>query len=244
MKSQIFTSLCVLSAVGVLCLGTTARAESITFSGATPTAYFGVFPIGPEFDATVALPRFDPALGTLGTVSLTLDAVGTTSGWGLYVFNPFLSQQSAFGVVGGSLRLLRPDNSELILLGHGSPITGLGVLPPESTTYVRIPVPDSTTTTLLTNPGDLSLFTGADTITLPVDGFGFPDVYPNTLRISSATSQTGFGRVTVTYEFTAIPEPSSLTLLAVMTPGVALVLRRRLGRLRGLNSATVAETRL
>ena len=178
MKCHIFTSLRVLSAVGMLCLATSARAQSTSFSAATPTASFGE-----TFDETVALPRFDPALGTLNSISLRLDAVGTTAGWGWNVVNPFLFQVPGYGLVSGSLGLLRPDNSELVFLGHASPWTLLGVLPPASTTPVFIQVPDSTATMLLTNPGDLSLFSGTDTITLPVGGFGYPYMGPNTLEI-------------------------------------------------------------
>jgi len=235
MKCQIFTSLRVLSAVGMLCLATAARAQSSSFSAATPTASFG-----PSFYETVALPRFDPSLGTLDSISLRLDAVGTTAGWGWNVFNPALFQQPAYGVVSGNLRLLRPDNSELVFLGHASPWTLLGALPPASTTPVLIQVPDSTATMLLTNPGDLSLFTGTDTIALPVGGFGYPYMSLNTLEIVSVTPQTGFGRVTVTYAFTAIPEPSSIALLALATPGVARLLQRRSGKPRRVDFATPA----
>jgi hypothetical protein len=235
MKCQIFTSLRVLSAVGMLCLTTAARAQSSSFSAATPTASFG-----PSFYETVALPRFDPSLGTLDSISLRLDAVGTTTGWGWNVFNPALFQQPAYGLVSGNLRLLRPDNSELVFLGHASPWTLLGALPPTSTTPVLIQVPDSTATMLLTNPGDLSLFTGTDTIALPVGGFGYPFMSLNTLEIVSATPQTGFGRVTVTYAFTAIPEPSGIALLALATPGVACLLQRRSEKPRRVDFATPA----
>src|SRR6476646_9341196 len=96
-----YSSLCVLSAVGMLCLATGAKADSITFSASTPTAPFSAFPVGGAFTETAILPQFNPGLGTLHSIDFTLEAVGATPGWGLNVFNPFISPLSASGVVGG-----------------------------------------------------------------------------------------------------------------------------------------------
>jgi hypothetical protein len=218
MKCQFSTSRGLFLAVEMLCLATAARADSIAFSAATPPTAFYDYALGITFNQTVTLPKFNPALGMLDSIALKLDAVGSTSGWGLNVYNPFEFAVDASGGVSGSLSLSRPDGSKLIFMGHYSSFDNLWSLPRLSTTPVFVSVPDSTGAALLAEPGDLLLFTGVDSITLPVQGFGSPVVYPNPMRIDSVTPQIGYGRVTVTYDFTPIPEPSSFALLFVLAP--------------------------
>lgn len=219
MKCRITKSARWLCGCWGLCLATTAAADSITFSATTATAPFiSGFPIGGDFSESVALPRFDPAWGTLENIDLRLDAVGTAAGWRLSVYNPSLFPVSVLSVVSGDFRLLRPDNSELIFMGHASPFTDLGSLSPLSASSFVVPVPDSTVSVTLTNAEDFSLFTGTDAIALPIGGFAYPYVFPNTLAIVATEAQSGFGRVTITYDFVPIPEPGSLAVLALRSP--------------------------
>ena len=234
MKYKFPTSQRLFSALGMLCLATIARADLITFSATTPTSKFDTWPFGTGFDETVTLPKFNPVYGMLDGIALTLDAVGTTSGWSFGVYNPFTFAVDAYPDVSGNLILSRPDGSELVFMGHFSSIGKVqAFLPPRTTTTVFVSVPDGTDTVLLANLGDLSLFTGEDSITLPVQGGNAPYVYPNILTIVSATPQIGFGRVTVTYDFTPVPEPSSFALLALGGSSVALPFQRRIGNFIG-----------
>jgi len=176
------------------------------------------------FDETADLPKFDQELGALQSISLTLEAVGTTPGWTVNVYNPFTFDVGGTGVISGSLRVLRPDSSVLVLVVHSSPSTDLGSLASKSTTTVDISVADTARTVVLNDPADLALFTGMGSLALSVKGFGSPNVFPDTLDILAATPQEGFGRVTATYTF--VPEPSSLSmLLTIAIPGVALAYR-------------------
>jgi hypothetical protein len=234
MKYKFSTSQRLFSALGMLCLATISKADLIRFSATTSTSQFGTWPYVTGFDETVTLPKFNPMYGMLDGITLTLDAVGTTSGWGFGVYNPFTFAVDAYPDVSGNLILSRPDGSELVFMGHFSSIGKVhAVLPPGITTSVFVSVPDSTDTVLLANLGDLSLFTGEDSITLPVQGGSGPYVYPNTLTIVSATPQIGFGRVTATYDFTPVAEPSSFALLSLGITSVALPFQRRIGNFIG-----------
>lgn len=219
-------------ALSLLCWTAVAEAASFTVGPvATPSAVFGSAPYGSPFDETVTLPQFNPAAGTLQSVSITLGAVGTTPNWSVDVYNPFAFAVDATGLISGALRLFAPDSTQLLLTGHASPFTDLGNLAPHATTSVVIAVPDSTGTGLLTSPTDLAWFTGTGTVTLPIHGFGYPNVYPDTLDIVSGTAQMGYGSVTATYHYATddptIPEPATLTLLgSLVIPGTVYVLRR------------------
>ena len=206
----------VLALLSILvALGSPAKAATISFADAYP-------PLAVPFPASplATLSQFDPALGTLTKVTLTLDAdtSGGTIAW---------DNESG----------LTTD----VTLGIGATVTAVGLV---GVTAVAIPLQiDSALGVDADNDGAAD-FVGTDSFSVTsgsgsdsdmdmlVAGLG-PYIGPSTFEVmvsavleSFLQTTGGFGplqttpgvtdgTLTVTYQFTPIPEPSTFTLAAL-----------------------------
>ena len=207
-------------------------ADQISFSDAAPLMLT-------NWNQTIALPKFDPSLGTLTSVLLKLtgEVNGSAS---LESTNPLPTNVTT--IFNAEITLMRPDNSILLTASPKSSITvsvgGFdGTIDFMGPSGRMIPeVKDSAMTTVQFDQpfsmSDQTLFIGAgDFLNLPVRAVGRSrgSGSGNLLmlfRTSAAASAE------ITYTFTPIPEPATaLTLLLGAT-----MLNRRNRSLHGVAS--------
>lgn len=206
--------------LGIFAFSTSASAALVSYSDSIPYA-------ATDWTDSVSIPRFDPALGTLDSITITLTSRVRGS-------IRLESQDGAPAIVNTALaadiQLLRPDNS---ILSAGIPVVSNsdfltaydGVLDFGGTSgrsYLNLNHSD---TNALVIPGanpDALLFMGLGSITLPVTAIGqsTADGAGNLLLIFNTQAAAD---VTVEYNYT-IPEPATLGLVGI---GAWLLRRRR-----------------
>ncbi len=223
MKGRIALALCAVALLGA----STARAATIGFVDS-----YG--PVAVPFGAAdlATLSQFDPSLGTLTKVTLTLDAV-TSAG------------------------TIRFDNEAAIAtdatLGIGAEVTAVGLA---GITAIAVPLQTNSVVNLAADSDGAADFIGTDAFGVtggsgfdsdsdmliaglaPYIGLGSFNVTVAAV-VSTFLSTTGgcgpidpapgntFGNVTVTYEFVPIPEPSTAMLVGFILVGALAVARRR-----------------
>jgi len=213
------TILAVVVALAVA--GASASAATITYTDSVPTQLT-------VYTETVTLPKFDPSLGVLTKV--------------LYALRAPVFGDIRFENLGGlpeltitdltvSVRLQRPDTSDLLLAATGfhsednvtafdgvldfGGTSGRSYLGLADTAYAA-----GDTTAL----ADLVLFTGPGNIDLLVEAASASHVEGGGNMVTYSAASAG-ADVSVTYEYSPIPEPATLLLLAGGSCGV--LLRRR-----------------
>jgi hypothetical protein len=215
-----------LVAIAWLC-GSAAQAATISYDDTYgPTAI--PFPA----TALATLPLFDPSLGTLTKVTLTLDA-----------------STSAGTIAWDNEALVSTD----ITLGIGAEVTAVGLA---GITAVAVPLQTDSATGIDADNDGAADFIGTDSFSVvggsgsdsdsdmltsglaPYIGLGTFDVDVSAVVETFLSTTGGFGpidpvpgttdgTVTVTYEYTTAPEPLAAVLLASGLAGLLTAARRR-----------------
>jgi PEP-CTERM motif len=175
-----------------------------------------------------SLQMFNPSLGTLTSVSLTLDAQVNTSS--TFYFHDYTGQQpTPNGSLTHSLRILPQLN-----IAYQNFISGDANSGPSS---LAVPANGSVTDNLSAqysqsfdhfDPSTLSLLTGSGFIPFDIGGIQRHNFSSFDADGSANAPDAVFG-LTVTYNFTPVPEPGTLTLVIAGLLGIA-GLRLRLRR--------------
>lgn len=203
----------VVAAGVVAGLTTMASADTITYG---PTN-FGPFATAQNTPGFLSVPQFNPALGTLTEVTLQLD--GSSDG-GSIEFTASGSGSITLGI-GSTIQVSGPA-SLVALANPKNTQLYTGLVASDVRTLNGTPTTDSDTQTLTTG---LAPYIGLSSVAF--DLFADGDFSSSGSATGSAVSSfpTFDFDVTVTYEYTAIPEPASLILLGLGS--VALISRRR-----------------
>ena len=211
----------------LLLIGTPASAATVSFSDA-----YGPVSVPFATAPLATLSQFDPSLGTLTKVTLTLDA-DTSAG--------SISWDNEAGV------------STNVTLGIGAEVTAVGLA---GVTAVAVPLQTGSAIGVDADNDGAADFVGTDSFAVvggtgsdsdsdeltsglgPYIGLGTFDV-DVTASVETFLSTTGGfgpidptpgvteGTVTVTYEYTVIPEPTSAAFLGLGALGIAVRRRRK-----------------
>jgi hypothetical protein len=214
-------SIALLTAAG-------ARAATISFDDA-----FGPLAVPFPADPHATLSQFDPALGFLTKVTLTLDA------------------EASGGTIGWDNEALVPTD---VTLGIGAEVTAVALV---GLTAVAVPLQTDSTTGLDADNDGPADFIGTDSFAVvggtgsdsdsadlvaglgPYVGLGTFDVTISAIVETFLSTTGGFGpidpdpgmtdgTVTVTYEFIPIPEPATALLVAGGLAALAASRTRRM----------------
>ena len=209
MKRMIGSSLVVMS------LATATQAASITHTDTFPLSTT-------NWSDTLTIPKFDPALGTLTEVSITLS--GDVEGDAKYESLDAGATSVSLNLA-AEIDLQRPDGSTLVITlplvnqtdsaevfdgtidfmgDSGGEFTGLSGSQDEAASF--------------TDAADLALFTGTDDIDLPIEASGrSTGSGAGNLITQFATSAGAEATVTYTFVELIIPEPTTAGMLGGLT---------------------------
>lgn len=198
----------VIVAAGVLTmsLSTRAYAASTTYTDTASDQQT-------DFTKTLSLPQFNPGLGTLLSVTLTYGEDVTNSGKLSHGNQPLEYKFT------GSSNLMQSALS----IDQTASITESGTSPANSSTSIN----DFQTKTGGPITGPLSYFTGNGNIDFTLTGTGTSQLTGGGNISNSITTMAG-GFVTVTYNYTPVPEASTLLGLGGMIGLGGLHILRRM----------------
>jgi len=205
--------------------------ETQTVSNAATTPWFNTPEGGQhtfaQWNPTVTFAQFDPSLGTLVGVTITVQT-GMTNLLNLIGYNP-QQNPTAFGACTYSLEWsasITPPGTTVIPEDHRLRSetfgTTLGLF--VQSTFTRPPSGNSVPSTYTVAPADFSLYSGTGTapFSLTFDaGFDCTSL----LNCSAMVRLTSRATITVEYEYTPVPSPAAAATL--LLGGVAASRRRR-----------------
>jgi hypothetical protein len=190
-----------------------AFADSITYS-----ASFG--PTTTSFSTPIMLPQFNPSMGTLTSITFTLD--GQTAG-SAQVTNNSGATGSYQVTISSNLKLLDPSNNTLISVTPSFNQT-LSIANGDSATATGTSPVDTGSTTITSGFGP---YVGLGDVSFTVLGEGIGGVLgPSPFTVDSITK--GEGTITVTYNTSSVvPEPATLALFGSGLLALGLLYQRR-----------------
>jgi hypothetical protein len=215
MKTQLFGSVTLLamSGISLLCATNPAQASTYTITAA-PT----------DWTQDFSVQKFNSSLGTLTSVTLTL-VENTDYKWQL--FNNSLNQATFTVSAETDLTLTLPGILGTLNASVSYPSTAFSVAASSSQSVDSGWLSGADSVLLTPASGDLSAFVGTGNLSLSAS-----------TATEDATTGTGGNRgyflstqtgaiLEVTYNYTPVPEPSSLALLGLGGMGVMAMLRRK-----------------
>ena len=220
--------------VAALVSGAAARADLITYSVSSPPG-LGTFLV-PDWTALIAVPKFDPALGTLNSIVFSMTGLvqgaargentGTSSG-----------SEVKLSLASG-LTLTRPGGGPALVVATPLAINLFsasvfdGVVDFAGTSGATFSglLGTKFNSARYESAADLALFTGAGTIDLPLSAVGASRATGGGTIISLFDTESR-GEVTVSYRYTsssAVPEPRVYGAVgALLCAGFAALRRLR-----------------
>ena len=224
-----------MKALSLIALAGLAVSLSSVANAATDGPYTGSVPDTlttwgvPLGSVTQSIKKFDPALGTLTSVSFTLNGDATST-----VTTTAVTTTTYYYSAGATIRLTRPDGSLLVqtipTLTKGdafNPLTQNAGTSSSSTGSAT-----ATNSASFSSASDLALFTGLGNIALPTQAAGFVTVSLIGGNATAGQSTIAGANVSVLYTYTpgttAVPEPGSVAMLiAGGITGAGILIRRR-----------------
>jgi hypothetical protein len=194
----------------------TAHAQSITYSN-NLTVNGGNPPAAVAF----SLPQFNPADGTLDSITLTmfssyqfLFTYNGASAAGQLVF----TQSNSLSFLYNGADVLAQKNFNSARFTATLPSSGQASLPPSALTLQG--------ESIFSNASDLANFTGPGDIPLSAEYFDLPSVTYTEGSVTWSLDSSATMTAVVSYDFEAIPEPGITTMTILGGVALALVNRR------------------
>lgn len=211
MSKRPFSWIAAFGLLACLAVGTPCQANSVTyFSAVVPNHSV-------PFSATVSLPLFNPAMGTLTGVTLSVDATITGT---LIVFNlsgsplSFTNGFTSIPVtVTSSAGPTSVTATATATLASGTAAPGLNTYPGLTGTITGFQ-PVTTGIAPYIGVGTFNATLGSTVLNASSGGTG-----PPALLFGGSASAGGQADVTYTFTSSAIPEPASMSLLGIGMAG-------------------------
>jgi hypothetical protein len=181
------------------------------------------------FPIALNLSKFDPSLGTLNDIILTLSSTDIV---GSEVLNVTGSTQSYLGasVSGATVTVTGPDSLQTSSLPMSAgPFSG--TVAPNSVVHAGSTTEVATAITVHVQPADFGNYTGSGVVSVGLSassssaqpsGSGSPSLF-------FGWYADGYGSVEIEYDYTAVPEPGTMCagLAAISVCGIELARRLR-----------------
>jgi hypothetical protein len=215
-----------------------AHGATITYyDGADGSPAIGPFPTSWGFGTgangaeALMLPQFDPALGTLLSISLTLSADATTT---FTVTDLSGSPNEVTGTSSAKVTAYMPGTLPTFST------TGLVLVNPSNTInedlnanqQITFSASASGTQTVTLPAADFAPFMGPGAVALPISGKGSSSATDQNGNITSTimTIADAYGSITYDYNPAAVPEPGCVALIGGSLVASAATLRRKARR--------------